>query len=61
MLKLTEAVEREGEGDMVAVAEWGRLDSVLTGVDRIGRGVVERALSRAVMLSSIQHPFKVER
>lgn len=43
---------------MLAVAEGGRLDSGLAGVDRTGRRVVEtrreqRTKSRAVMLSSL--------
>lgn len=63
-VKVDRSRRERGEGGMLAKAEGGRLDSVLTGVDRIGRGVVETSHEERTELSSnvvpIQHPFKVE-
>lgn len=64
-VKVDRSRRERGEGDMLAVAARGRLNSVLTGVDRIGRGVVEtsheeRPESSSNVVRLIQHPFKVE-
>lgn len=40
-VKVDRSRRERGEGGLLAMAEGGRLDSVLTGVDRIGRGVEE--------------------
>lgn len=45
-VKVDRSRRERGEGGLLAMAEGGRLDSVLTGVDRIGRGVVETRQER---------------
>lgn len=55
-VKVDRSRRERGEGGVLAVAKGGRLDSVLTGVDRIGRGVETSHEERTESSSNVVLP-----